>query len=126
MTPGILYQQQDKNDDSTYWPAYSNVGAGHFNTATPEKVGGPDTYYLPSLKVQWDLGSSQIISNSSYFSRRQLTAYQGTVYDLAYWQTIFPNARQGESPPEATSPLIDSQRHPPARGIGRHADAEHT
>ena len=95
MTPGILYQQQDKNDDSTYWPAYSNVGAGHFNTATPERVGGPDTYYLPSLKVQWDLGGSQIISNSSYFSRRQLTAYQGTVYDLAYWQTI-PSTRCAE------------------------------
>ncbi len=105
VTPGILYQQQDKNDDSTYWPAYSDVGAGHFNTATPEKVGGPDTYYLPSLKVQWDLGGSQLISNSSYFSRRQLTAYQGTVYDLSYWQTI-PNSVT-MIPPEATSPLID-------------------
>jgi iron complex outermembrane recepter protein len=105
VTPGILYQQQDKNDDSTYWPAYSNVGAGHFNTATPERVGGPDTYYLPSLKVQWDLGGSQIISNSSYFSRRQLTAYQGTEYDLSYWQTI-PNS--AGVPPEATSPLVDS------------------
>jgi iron complex outermembrane receptor protein len=106
VTPGILYQQQDKNDDSTYWPAYSDVGAGHFNTATPEKVGGPDTYYLPSLKVQWDLGGSQLISNSSYFSRRQLTAYQGTVYDLSYWQGI-PNSVTG-IPPEATNPLIDS------------------
>ena len=106
VTPGILYQQQDKNDDSTYWPAYSNVGAGHFNTATPERVGGPDTYYLPSLKVQWDLGGSQIISNSSYFNRRQLTAYQGTVYDLSYWQGI-PNSVTG-IPPEATNPLIDS------------------
>ncbi len=104
VTPGIMYQQQDKNDDSTYWPAYSNPGAGHFNTATPEKVGGPDTYYLPSLKVQWDLGGSQIISNSSYFSRRQLTAYQGTVYDLAYWQTIENGAGVA---PESTSPLID-------------------
>jgi outer membrane receptor protein involved in Fe transport len=104
VTPGIMYQQQDKNDDSTYWPAYSNPGAGHFNTATPEKVGGPDTYYLPSLKVQWDLGGSQLISNSSYFSRRQLTAYQGTVYDLAYWQTIENGAGVA---PEATSPLID-------------------
>jgi outer membrane receptor protein involved in Fe transport len=88
ITPGILYQQQDKNDDSTYWPAYSNVGAGQFNTPTPERVGGPDTYYLPSLKLQWDLDGSQLISNSSYFHRRQHTAYQGTVYDLAYWQTI--------------------------------------
>ena len=106
VTPGILFQRQDKNDDSTYWPAYSDAGAGHFNTATPERVGGPDTYWLPSLKLQLDLDGSQIISNSSYFHRRQITAYQGTVYDLAYWQTI-PNAVTG-IPPEAVSPLIDS------------------
>ena len=117
VTPGILYQQQDKNDDSTYWPAYSNSGAGHFNTATPERVGGPDTYYLPSLRVVWDLGGSQIISNSSYFSRRQLTAYQGTVYDLSYWQTI-PNAVTGIAP-EAVNPLIDSSGiHLPAALAG--------
>ena len=58
VTPSILYQRQDKHDDSTYWPAYSNPGQGQFNTATPERVGGPDTYYLPALKVQWDLGST--------------------------------------------------------------------
>ena len=87
-TPSILYQRQDKNDDSTYWPAYSNPGQGQFNTATPERVGGPDTYYLPALKMQWDLGSTQLISNTSYFHRKQITAYQGTVYDLAYWQTV--------------------------------------
>jgi len=116
VTPSILYQRQDKNDDSTYWPAYSNVGAGQFNTATPERVGGPDTYYLPSLKLQWDLGGSQIISNSSYFHRRQITAYQGTVYDLAYWQTI-PNANG--VPPEAVAPLIDASGiHLPAALAG--------
>src|SRR5262249_34198534 len=48
VTPSILYQRQDKHDDSTYWPAYSNGGDGRFNTATPERLGGPDTYYLPS------------------------------------------------------------------------------
>ena len=119
VTPGILYQRQDKNDDSTYWPAYSDPAAGHFNTATPERVGGPDAYYLPSLKLQWDLDGSQIISNSSYFHRRQITAYQGTVYNLAYWQTI-PDA--GGTPPEAVSPLIDSTGiHLPAALAGTQA-----
>jgi iron complex outermembrane receptor protein len=117
VTPGILYQRQDKHDDSTYWPAYSNVGAGQFNTATPERVGGPDAYYLPSLKLQWDLDGSQIISNSSYFHRRQITAYQGTVYDLAYWQTI-PNG-DTNLPPEAVAPLIDASGiHLPASLAG--------
>ena len=90
VTPSILYQRQDKHDDSTFWPAYSNPGQGQFNTATPERVGGPDTYYLPALKVQWDLGSTQLIGNASYYHRKQYTAYQGTVYDLSYWNTIPP------------------------------------
>jgi hypothetical protein len=55
----------------------------------------------------WDLGKSQIISNTSYFHRKQLTAYQGTVYDLSYWQTI-PSALGGPDespqPPKCSAP----------------------
>lgn len=87
VTPSILYQNLQKHDDSTYWPAYSNAGAGSFNTATPERIPNDDQYYLPAVKLQWDLGKSQIIANASYFHRSQITAYQGTVYDLGYYQT---------------------------------------
>jgi len=87
VTPSILYQHMKKDDDSTYWPAYSNPGAGDFNTATPERIPNDDEYYLPAVKVQWDLGGTEIISSTSYFHRKQITAYQGTVYDLAYYQT---------------------------------------
>jgi iron complex outermembrane receptor protein len=86
VTPSILYQNLQKHDDSTYWPAYSNAGAGNFNTATPERIPNDDQYYLPALKVEWDLGKSSIIANASYFHRNQITAYQGTVYDLGYYQ----------------------------------------
>jgi iron complex outermembrane recepter protein len=91
LTPSILYQNLKKHDDSTYWPAYSDAGAGHFNTATPELVPNYDEYYLPALKMDWDLGKSQIIGNASYFHRKQTTAYQGTVYDLSYYQVAGAN-----------------------------------
>ena len=87
ITPSLLYQHQKKDDDSTYWPAYSNPGAGNFNTATPERIPNDDEYYLGAVKLQWDLGGSQVIANGSYFHRKQITAYQGTVYDLSYYQT---------------------------------------
>jgi iron complex outermembrane recepter protein len=87
VTPSILYQHQKKDDDSTYWPAYSNPGAGQFNTATPERIPNDDEYYLPAVKLQWNLGGSELIANGSYFHRKQITAYQGTVYDLSYYQT---------------------------------------
>jgi iron complex outermembrane recepter protein len=86
-TPSILFQSKKQHDDSTYWPAYSNPGAGEFNTATPERIPNDDTYYLPALKLQYDFAKSSIISNTSYYHRDQTTAYQGTVYDLAYYQS---------------------------------------
>ena len=91
VTPSILYQNMKKHDDSTYWPAYSDAGAGHFNTATPERIPNDDEYYLPALKAQWDLGRSQIIGDVAYYHRKQTTAYQGTVYDLSYYQSAGPS-----------------------------------
>src|SRR5579862_3889385 len=55
-TPSIIYQNRQEHDQPTYWPAYSNPGAGEFNTATPERIPDPDQYYLPALKLQLDLG----------------------------------------------------------------------
>jgi iron complex outermembrane receptor protein len=87
IAPSFLYQNRQQHDAQTYWPAYSNPGAWQFNTATPERIPDPDHYYLPALKVQWDLGHSAIISNTSYFYRKGFTGYQGTVYDLAFYQS---------------------------------------
>ncbi|HYM44369.1 MAG TPA: TonB-dependent receptor plug domain-containing protein, partial [Steroidobacteraceae bacterium] len=64
VTPSMLFQSRQKHDEGTYWPAYSNPAAGQFNTATPERIPDPDKYYLPALKVQWDLGKSQVIANA--------------------------------------------------------------
>jgi iron complex outermembrane recepter protein len=88
ITPSILYQNSYKHDQSTYWPAYSNPSAGDFNTATPENMPIPDRWYLPALKIVADVGRTQIFSNTSYYNRREQDAYQGTVYDLAYFQSL--------------------------------------
>src|ERR1700739_2739996 len=114
VTPSILYQHSDRHDDSTFWPAYSNPDSGAFNTATPERIPNDDKYYLAALKLQWGLGKSEIIANASFFHRDQTTAYQGTVYDLGYYQTAGGFFGLGCVPtPAATStcpgpvPLID-------------------
>ncbi len=88
VTASILYQRKQQHDEGTYWPAYSNPSAGVFNNATPELMPVPDRYYLPALKVDWDLGKSHLIANASYYNRREQTAYQGTVYDLAYFESL--------------------------------------
>ena len=88
VTPSILYQNKQTHDDSTFWAAYSNPSGGRFNNATPERLPGSDKYYLPALKLELNLEHSQIISNTSYYHRDENTAYQGTVYDLAYYQSL--------------------------------------
>jgi outer membrane receptor protein involved in Fe transport len=88
ITPSILYQNSQKHDEDTYWPAYSNPSAGQFNTATPELMRVPDQYYLGALKIEQDFASTSLISDSSYFHRRETSAYQGTVYDLSLFQGL--------------------------------------
>ncbi|HEY5264327.1 MAG TPA: TonB-dependent receptor [Steroidobacteraceae bacterium] len=113
ITPSVMYQNSRKHDESTYWPAYSNVAAGQFNNATPERIPVPDAYYLPALKIVMDIGKTQLISNSSYYHRNELTGYQGTVYDLAYYQTqswLTGTCGPAQSaPPCSWYPLIDAK-----------------
>jgi iron complex outermembrane recepter protein len=96
ITPSINFQNSRKHDFSTYWPAYTDVSSGNFYNATPERLPDPDRYYLPALKIEAQLGKVQFISNSSYYNRLEHTAYQGTSYDLAYFQSIgWPSAAYG-------------------------------
>jgi iron complex outermembrane receptor protein len=88
VTPSILYQNSRKHDEDTYWPAYSNPAAGQFNTATPELMPVPDEYYLGAMKIEKDFASTRIISDTSYYHRHEITAYQGTVYDLSLFQGL--------------------------------------
>ncbi len=87
ITPSIIYQNKEQHDLGTYWPAYSNPGAGVFNNATPERIPIPDKYYLPALKIQVDFAHATLISNTSYYHRDEQDSYQGTGYDLAYFQS---------------------------------------
>ncbi len=87
ITPSLAYQNSRKHDVSTFWPAYSNPSAGQFDSATPERIPDPDEYYLPALKIEADLGHALLISNTSYYHRNEKTGYQGTTYDLAYYQS---------------------------------------
>ncbi|HEX3842856.1 MAG TPA: TonB-dependent receptor [Steroidobacteraceae bacterium] len=88
ITPSLLYQNSRKHDEDTYWPAYSNPALGQFNNATPELMPVPDEYYLGALKIEKDFATTRIISDTSYYHRHELTAYQGTVYDLSLFQGL--------------------------------------
>jgi len=110
ITPSFFYQNRQEHDDPTYWPAYSDPNAGHFNNANPDRNPVPDKFYLPALKIELDLGKARLISNTSYFHRDEVTGYEGTVFNLSYYQTLgFPAAGLGLTILNpADYPLIDT------------------
>jgi iron complex outermembrane receptor protein len=87
ITPSIYYQDRARNDIANYWPLYSDPGNNRFVNANPTRHSSPDKWYLPALKVEGDIGSARLISNTSYFHRQNQTGYDGTLYNLGYYQT---------------------------------------
>jgi iron complex outermembrane receptor protein len=117
ITPSITFQNARKHDLGTFWPAYSDVSRGHFNNATPERIPIPDKYYLPALKIEADFGPVKLVSNTSYYQRDEQDAYQGTAYDLAYYQS--QSWLVGACGPASTTPVPPCSWYPllDAKGI---------
>ena len=109
ITPSIYYQSRQRHENSTYWPLYSDPGSDRFVNADPNNRNSPDKFYLPALKIEGDVGSARLISNTSFYHRENQTGYEGTLYNLGYYQT------QNASPifllpyqPGVQYPLLDA------------------
>jgi outer membrane receptor protein involved in Fe transport len=106
VTPSFNYQDRYRNDVENYWGVYSNPGNNQYVDANPTQRTDPDIYYVAALKVDGDLGFAKLISNTSYFRRAETTGYDGTLYNLGFYQEFFNGglAANGGGIP---SPLID-------------------
>jgi iron complex outermembrane receptor protein len=89
VTPSYFYQDRYRNDVESYWPLYSNPGNDRFVNADPTQRSDPDRFYLMALKVEGDLGAAKLISNTSYYHRKEETGYDGTLYNLGFYQSFF-------------------------------------
>jgi iron complex outermembrane receptor protein len=113
VTPSILYQNSQRNDVTIYWPEYSNPSKDRYVNANPTARPEPDVFYLPSLNVQADMGPVRLISTTSYFHRDEISGYDGTLYNLGYYQSQIP--AYGNAAGLAAFPLLDgSGVHLPA------------
>src|SRR5665213_3772522 len=84
ITPSVFYQNRDQNNLDQYWVGISNPDRGDYKTATPENMADKDHFVLPALKIDYDLGGVEVISNTSYFDRHELVQdYSGTLYNLS-------------------------------------------
>ncbi len=103
ITPSFSYQDRYRNDVESYWGLYSNPSNNQYVNADPTQRTDPDIYYITALKVQGDLGPVRLVSNTSYFDRKEVTGYDGTLYNLGFYQTFFGTA----TPFGAYFPQID-------------------
>jgi iron complex outermembrane recepter protein len=88
VTPSFMFQNRERHDPSYYWSIYSNPSSNKFVSANPTAQPDPDKFMLPSLKITADFGSMEFVSNSSYYYRRDTSGYDGTLYNLSYYQTL--------------------------------------
>ncbi len=91
ITPSFYYQDRYRNDVESYWGLYSNPGNHNFVNADPTQRTDPDKYWISAIKINGDLGFAKLISNTSYFRRDEQTGYDGTLYNLGFYQTFFNN-----------------------------------
>lgn len=104
ITPSIFYQNRQVNNSNEYWVGLSDPGRGIYKTATPEHMGNHDRFLLPALKVDYDLGGVELISNTSYFDRKQkVQDYSGTLYNLSYFQQ---SVQYGVVPVDYVTPCV--------------------
>jgi outer membrane receptor protein involved in Fe transport len=106
VTPSVLYQDRNANDVSTYFPYLSDPSANSYRNAWGSPRHEPDRYVLPALKVESEFGKVSFISNTSYYTRRDTSGYDGTMYNLSFYQTLLdplPNPLPSGYP----YPLID-------------------
>jgi len=111
VTPSFYYQDRYRNNNEDYWPLYSNPQNDRFVNADPTRRSDPDRFQLPTIKIEGDLGFAKLISNTAYFHRKEETGYDGTLYDLGFYQSgVFLNYNPDGSvagPASTPYPLLD-------------------
>jgi outer membrane receptor protein involved in Fe transport len=85
VTGSIFYQRSLFNDSNVYWEHLSDPDGGEFRKGTVIGQPSEDEFWLPAVKVDWDLGPARLISNTSYFSRDQSAINDYTQFESSLW-----------------------------------------
>jgi iron complex outermembrane recepter protein len=121
VTPAIYYQNRQVHDINNYWPIYSNPGSDRYINGDPTARGSPDKFYLPSLKIEGDFDAFHVISNTSYYHRQEQSGYEGTIYNLGFYQSFDSN-----TVPKGFIPFLPNVAFPLIDGTGIHLPASLT
>ena len=123
VTPSFFYQDRYENDVQNYWGIYSNPGNNQYVDANPTQRTVPDTFYIPALKVEGNLGKVKFISNSSFYHRAEVTGYDGTLFNLGEYQAQPTPAEAAEGSTPFFSLPFNAPGFPLLNGTGLHLPA---
>ncbi len=105
ITPSLFFQNVRIDDGSRFSVAASDLSKERFNNdlnITPEIH--RDTFYLPAVKVEWNLGSMSLYSDTSYFARKTTTQSDDATLAYSLWPSppyvgpAFPAGFEGNNP----------------------------
>jgi iron complex outermembrane recepter protein len=112
ITPSVYYQRLNINDTAVYWVGLSNSRENQFNNGNALNNPSRDPFLLSAIKLDWNLGFAQLVSNTSYLHRDQSSTSDYTQYlrvnyaAFALLPTIYP--QPGDA---GTAPFQDNQRN---------------
>jgi iron complex outermembrane receptor protein len=90
ITPSVYFQELYVNDTGDFWSLFSNIDEGVFRNSNRLNNKSSDPFILPAIKVDWNLGSMRLISNTAYLSRDQHARTDYTSSDnVVYTGNVF-------------------------------------
>jgi outer membrane receptor protein involved in Fe transport len=80
LTTSLYYQNLTINDTASYWVGLSNPAADIYYDGNALRNPSHDPFWLAAVKLDWNLGFAQLVSNTSYFHRSQHSTSDYTQY----------------------------------------------
>lgn len=69
ITPSVMYQRINLNDQTAYWEQISNPAQNIYRSMDPLPSPEPDYFFLPAVRIDYTHPGFEIVSNTSYFNR---------------------------------------------------------
>ena len=101
LTASMFYQNVYNHDRDQYWSTLSNASDDDFKQASRTQQPTRDSFYLPALKVQYDLEKVSFISNTSYFYHKDYAALDYTNYFAGIFDGDPTQYLPGDAPSQA-------------------------
>ena len=82
ITPSLFLQKVKTNDSSAFWEAFSNLDDNKLRNGNPVGTPSNDRFTLGAIKGDWDLGPARLLTNTSFYFRKNDNIFDSTTLDM--------------------------------------------